>query len=277
MGENAATLLRRLSHEVQRFKFSPEAAAERIYHAVRTSEGDVFEEALTLLPEVIAGRRDFAQNGDETRVAMQRTYERLYADKAALDEALAADTPPEEKASRLIGVLLHFLEQGEHYNHRITPRSRHVQMLSGQPSEVRQALIAQLLVKIRALQNTPEGQRAAQYKLYEYPLKSVLEALVEAEEPLSGFAEQSFLDWAGSCYALPTHQMDAFPALRVIRRRLEASQPLPEDVTATLRRSLAEYGNGYWLGDLKPFVKSASRAPAQPRRGLGGRRHQSDP
>ena len=264
MGENAATLLKRLSHDVQRFKFSPEAAAEHIYCVVRTSEGDVFEEALTLLPEVIAGRRDFAQYGDETRVAMQRMYERLYADKAALDEALAADTPPEEKASRLIGVLLHFLGQGEHYNHHITPRSRHVQMLSEQPSEVRQALIAQLLVKIRALQNTPEEQRAAQYNSHEYPFKSVLEALVEAEEPLSEFAEQSFLDWAGSCYALPTHQMDAFPALRVIRRRLEASQPLPEDVTATLRRSLAEYGNGYWLGDLRPFVKALQEPPLNP-------------
>ena len=256
MGENAATLLRRLSYEVQRFRFSPEDAAEHIYHAVCTSERDVFEEALTLLPEVTAERRDFAQNEDEMRVAVQRAYERLIADKAALDEVLAADIAPEEKASQLIKVLLEFLERGEHYNYRITPRSRHVRALSEQPSEVRQALIAQLLVKIRALQNTPEGQRAAQYNSHEYPLKSVLEALVEAEEPLSGLAEQSFLDWAGSSYALPTHQMDAFPALRVIRRRLEASQPLPEDVIAMLRRSLAEYGNGYWLGDLKPFVKA---------------------
>jgi len=177
---------------------------------------------------------------------LERVLERLQELDGHLRAAESLAGDPETVASALLDAL--FYEIGLIGHRQDAAYSRIILTLTTQPPEVRRCLIRHLLARMKA------GREGDHY-VFEYVLKNVLGAVIEAERPLADDLSSEVFAWAGGFSSMQIEHQAFFPQLlALIEERLAQARSIPGTLVATLRRTDIAYSR--WAGSvLKPLLQ----------------------
>lgn len=176
---------------------------------------------------------------------LERILAQLQDLHGRLSAAETATGDPDSVATTLLDAL--FYEIGLINHRQDRAYARITLTLTSQAPGVRGALIRQLLRRM-------DETRETEPYIFEYVLKNVLGALLEAERPLSEDLTDEVFAWAGRYHSFQIGHQAFFPQLReLVEARLAQEDVVPAAVVATLRRTDLT-SSRYGASGLRPLV-----------------------